>query len=115
MDDSKRYGGGVRVSRKGWLYLLGVLCLVTVFATAASATTFLNIATGSTGGTYYPVGAGMAKIWNDTIDGIQASAQSTGGTVNNIQLMSEKEAEMGFMDGLYYFAYTGQGRYEGDA
>lgn len=62
MDDMNNYGGGIRVSRKSGLYLLGVLCLVTVFATAASAATFLNIATGSTGGTYYPVGAGMAKI-----------------------------------------------------
>ncbi len=115
MDDMNNYEGGIRVSRKSGLYLLGILCLVTVFATAASAATFLNIATGSTGGTYYPVGAGMAKIWNDTIEGIQASAQSTGGTVNNIQLMGDKEAEMGFMDGLYYFAYTGQGQYEGKA
>jgi hypothetical protein len=24
----------------------------------------INIGTGSTGGTYYPVGAGMAKVWN---------------------------------------------------
>lgn len=29
--------------------------------------------------------------------------------------MGDKEAEMGFMDGLYYFAYTGQGQYEGKA
>jgi hypothetical protein len=74
----------------------------------------VNIATGSTGGSYYPLGAAMAKIWNDNIDGIKASAQSTGGTVNNIQLMGSGEADAAFMDGLYYYAYLGKGKYEGN-
>jgi hypothetical protein len=56
----------------------------------------------------------MAKIWNDNIDGIKASAQSTGGTVNNIQLMGSGEADAAFMDGLYYYAYLGKGKYEGN-
>jgi hypothetical protein len=83
-------------------------------AGVASAVTFVNIATGSTGGSYYPLGAAMAKIWNDNIDGIKASAQSTGGTVNNIQLMGSGEADAAFMDGLYYYAYLGKGKYEGN-
>jgi hypothetical protein len=84
-------------------------------AGGASAVTFVNIATGSTGGSYYPLGAAMAKIWNDNIDGVKASAQSTGGTVNNIQLMGSDEANAAFMDGLYYYAYLGKGKYEGNA
>jgi hypothetical protein len=84
-------------------------------AGGASAVTFVNIATGSTGGSYYPLGAGMAKIWNDNIDGVKASAQSTGGTVNNIQLMGSGEANAAFMDGLYYYAYLGKGKYEENA
>lgn len=83
-------------------------------SSALAATTFINIGTGSTGGTYYPVGAAMCKIWNDNIPGLKASAQSTGGTVHNLQLLANKEAEAGFMDGLYYFAYQGKGKYEGN-
>lgn len=97
------------------LRIMTCAVLATVLlAGAASALTFVNIATGSTGGSYYPLGAGMAKIWNDHIEGIKASAQSTGGTVNNIQLMESSEADAAFMDGLYYYAFLGKDKYEGN-
>lgn len=84
-----------------------------VFLGNAMAITFINLGTGSTGGTYYPVGAAMTKIWNDNIKGLKASVQSTGGTLNNIQLMTKKQAEMGFADGNYYNAYNGLGVFKG--
>lgn len=84
------------------------------FSVNARAAQFLNIATGPTGGTYYPVGAAMAKIWSDNIKDLKASAQSTGGTFNNIALLAKGEAEACFADGLYYDAYFGKGRYDGD-
>ena len=39
---------------------------------------FLNIGTGGTAGTYYPLGGAMAEILNKAIPGMNASAQSTG-------------------------------------
>lgn len=102
------------MSRKGLFRALLTAAMVALFASSAFAVTFVNVATGSTGGTYYPVGAGMAKIWNDNIDGVKASVQSTGGTVHNIQLMGQSEAETAFMDGLYYYAFLGKGKYEGN-
>ncbi|OUO93942.1 TAXI family TRAP transporter solute-binding subunit [Cloacibacillus sp. An23] len=84
-------------------------------AAGAEAATFINIATGSTGGTYYPVGAAMAKVWNDSIPDMRANAQSTGGTAQNLSLLSKGEAEVIFADGLYYFAYEGKGMFEGRA
>ena len=100
--------------RRGLRILVLAMVMAGLVAGAASAVTFINIATGSTGGAYYPLGAAMAKIWNDNIEGIKASAQSTGGTVNNIQLMGSGEAETGFMDGLYYYAYLGKDKFEGN-
>ena len=82
-------------------------------ALPAQAAQFINIATGPTGGTYYPVGAAMAKIWSDNIKDVNASAQSTGGTFNNISLLGSGEAEACFADGLYYDAYNGKGRFDG--
>ena len=79
----------------------------------ASAVSFINIGTGPTGGTYYPVGSGIAKIWTDNISDLKASAQSTGGTRNNIQLMENGDAEVIFADGLYYDAYKGLDNYTG--
>jgi len=90
-----------------------VMAMILVFAGAASAATFINIGTGSTGGTYYPVGAGMAKVWNNAIPGMKANAQSTGGTAQNLALLGKGEAEVIFADGLYFFAYEGKGTFEG--
>lgn len=95
--------------------LLAAVSLILVFAFAASAATFINIATGTTGGTYYPVGAGMAKVWNSSIKDMRANAQSTGGTAQNLALIEKGEAEVGFADGLYFFAYEGKGQFEGKA
>ncbi|MEK0452932.1 MAG: hypothetical protein AGIKBDMD_00882 [Synergistaceae bacterium] len=90
-----------------------VMAMILVFAGAASAATFINIGTGSTGGTYYPVGAGMAKVWNSAIPGMKANAQSTGGTAQNLALLGKGEAEVIFADGLYFFAYEGKGAFAG--
>ena len=70
------------------------LSVTILFTGIACAATFINIGTGSTGGTYYPVGAAMAKIWNKTVPGMKANAQSTGGTAQNIQLIGTGEAEL---------------------
>jgi TRAP transporter TAXI family solute receptor len=91
------------------------LALVGVVSAAAFGATFINIGTGSTGGTYYPVGSAMASIWNRVIPDMKAASQSTGGTAQNIQLMESGEAEVAFTDGLYYFAYNGMNQFEGKA
>ena len=90
-----------------------VTAVILSFAAAASAATFINIGTGSIGGTYYPVGAAMAKVWNSSIPGMKANAQSTGGTAQNLALLAKGDAEVGFADGLYYFAYEGKGQFDG--
>jgi TRAP transporter TAXI family solute receptor len=97
--------------------------LLTALATAAALLlaqgaaeaqeTFINIATGPTGGTYYPVGTAMAKIWTDSLPGVKATAQSTGGTRNNIQLLGDGDAEAAFADGLSYDAFNGIKTYDG--
>ena len=100
---------------KNFIKLALVTALIVSFAAAASAATFINIGTGSTGGTYYPVGAAMAKVWNSSISGMKANAQSTGGTAQNLALLGKGEAEVVFADGLYFFAYEGKGAFEGKA
>lgn len=88
--------------------------LLALSSSFAAADVFINVGTGPVGGTYYPVGSAMAKIWTDSIPGMKAAAQSTGGTRNNIQLLADGDAEVAFADGLYYDAYNGKGHYEGN-
>jgi uncharacterized protein len=47
----------------------------------------LSIATGGTGGVYYPMGGGMAAVLSKYVDGMQATAEVTGGSVANLQLI----------------------------
>jgi len=47
----------------------------------------LSIATGGTGGVYYPLGGGMAAALSKYVPGMQATAEVTGGSVANLQLI----------------------------
>src|SRR5690625_2217061 len=69
---------------------------------------FITIATGGTGGTYYPLGGAIASIINDDIDNVQSNVESTGGAIANIRLIAEDEAQLAFVsaDSAYY-AYSG--------
>src|SRR5687767_15504749 len=60
--------------------------LAAAFALAAHAQN-ISIATGGTGGVYYPLGGGMAAVISKYVDGMQATAEVTGGSVANLQLI----------------------------
>ena len=47
----------------------------------------LSIATGGTGGVYYPLGGGMASVLSKYVPGMQATAEVTGGSVDNLKLI----------------------------
>ncbi len=75
----------------------------------------VSIATGGTGGVYYPYGGGMANIITEKVDGMTANAEVTGASVENIILVHDMDAEIGLIMGdVGYQAYVGEGRFEGD-
>ncbi|MBW8271390.1 TAXI family TRAP transporter solute-binding subunit [Caldovatus aquaticus] len=53
----------------------------------AQAPRQLAIATGTTGGVYYPLGGGMANLLSRQIPGMSATVEVTGGSVANLQLL----------------------------
>ncbi|NWG26165.1 MAG: TAXI family TRAP transporter solute-binding subunit [Pseudorhodoplanes sp.] len=56
----------------------------------------IAIATGGTGGVYYPMGGGMANILSKTLPGVQATARVTGGSVDNLKLIGSQQSEVAF-------------------
>jgi len=76
--------------------------LVAAFAVAAfscGATAQQNrisITTGGTGGVYYPLGGGMANVLSKSVPGLQATAEVTGGSVDNLKLIGAGKSEVGF-------------------
>jgi TRAP transporter TAXI family solute receptor len=94
--------------------LLAAMLLVAMTA-SASAATFLSIATGGTSGTYYPLGGDLANLFNTVIPDVNASAQATGGSADNLRLIDGEEAELGTVQNdVSYFAYTGTDSFEGE-
>ena len=68
---------------------------------------FINIATGGTAGTYYPIGGAIAEVLNK--NGMNASAQSTGASVANINMLKDKQVELAIVQNdITYYAVNGQ-------
>jgi TRAP-type uncharacterized transport system substrate-binding protein len=59
-------------------------------------TVFINIGTGGTAGTYYPLGGAMAEILKANIPGVNATAESTGASSANINMLNQGEIEKPF-------------------
>lgn len=77
---------------------------------------FINIASGGTAGTYFPLAGGMADIWNKNIPGVNATAQSTGASVANINLLRDGEADVIMVQNdIAYYSATGTEIFDGDA
>jgi hypothetical protein len=98
--------------KKAALFLVSVV-LVCILATPASAREFIAIGTGGTGGTYYPFGGAMASIYNKKIDGVQASAEVTGASVENTRLLARGELQLAMaMNDVVYQAVHGEGDFK---
>lgn len=68
----------------------------TAFAAGQRATVQrVSIGTASAGGSWYPIGQGLAAILNDALEGIEFDAPSTGGAPENIDMIRSGEMEFG--------------------
>jgi uncharacterized protein len=55
----------------------------------------ISIGTGGTGGVYYPLGGGMANVLSKYLPGVQATAEVTGGSVDNLKLIGAQPGQIG--------------------
>ena len=56
----------------------------------------LSIATGGTGGVYYPMGGGLASVLSKHVPGMSATAEVTGGSVDNLNLVHSGKPYLAF-------------------
>lgn len=76
----------------------------------------ISIATGGTGGVYYPLGGGIAAVLSKYVAGIQATAEVTGGSVANLQLVGTGKPYLAMtMVDAGLDAYKGQEKFQGKA
>ena len=95
--------------------ILKYAAAATLLATAPlAAAQQLSIATGGTGGTYYPYGGGLAELIGNHIEGAEAVAEVTGASVENMGLVWRGDSDLALaLADTVYQAYNGTGDFEG--
>jgi len=90
-------------------------CLAALtFAVAAQAQN-ISIATGGTGGVYYPMGGGIAAVLSKYVPGMQATAEVTGGSVDNLKLIGSGKPYIAFaMTDASQDAFRGEDKFKGN-
>jgi TRAP transporter TAXI family solute receptor len=105
--------------------LLAFVSFAPLLTATAQDARFFRIATGSTGGTYFPVGALLAGAvsnppgsrpcsegGNCGVPGLIAVTLTTQGSIENVDLLASGEVESGFVQAdVAYHAYAGKGRF----
>lgn len=94
-------------------------CLLAVAIFIAACTENLStsrpyiLTTATTGGTYYPVGVALATITKSQLhatEGISLSAISSAGSLENIKLMRDNQAQFALLQGIFAaWAWNGVG------
>ena len=90
-----------------------VLCAAVLSSGPAFAQN-ISIATGGTGGVYYPLGGGVAAALSKFVPGMQATAEVTGGSVDNLKLIGSGKPYIAFsMADAAQDAQRGEDKFKG--
>jgi len=74
----------------------------------------MSIGTGGTGGVYYPLGGAVANVLSKNLANVQATAEVTGGSIDNLKLIATGQSELGFtMADAALDAMQGQDKFKG--
>jgi TRAP transporter TAXI family solute receptor len=99
---------------KSWKSALLALAATVGLALGVQAQN-ISIATGGTGGVYYPMGGGLAAALSKYVPGMQATAEVTGGSVDNLKLIASGKPYVGFaMTDAAQDAYKGEDKFKGN-
>ena len=97
-------------------YTLAAAAMVGLAASANAADQqFVSIGTGGVTGVYYPTGGAICRLVNKDRKehGIRCSAESTGGSIYNINTIRANELEFGVAQSDWqYHAYNGTSKFE---
>ena len=82
--------------KKASLYLAVAAAVALAVGSASAQQKRLSIATGGTGGVYYPLGGALANVLGKALPGVDATAEVTSASVDNIKLVGAGKADVAF-------------------
>jgi uncharacterized protein len=96
------------------IVLLAIAAAVLAVGIAKAQQRTIAIGTGGTGGVYYPIGGALANLLSKNLPNTQATAEVTGGSVDNLKLIGSGQSEIGFsMADAALDAQNGQDKFKG--
>lgn len=102
---------------KNRIKLVGALlgaCLMLTACTGGAGETRLSFPTAATTGALYPLGASLATVWNEEVEGVKVTSEASGGGVDNLNFLYDGEAQLGFaVTSIMYESFYGTGTFEG--
>jgi TRAP transporter TAXI family solute receptor len=85
-----------------------------LWSVSAGPTVRLSIATGGTGGVYFPLGGGLASLISRNLAGVTATAEVTPASVDNMRLIGAKRADVAFtLADTAHDAFKGEDAFRG--
>jgi uncharacterized protein len=127
----RAHGAGVVLRASGLIrgLICGLMLLLAPVPVKAGEVDYFRIATGSTDGTYFPIGSLISSAISNPpgsrdcadggscgVPGLIAVGQATEGSVQNIELIAKGAVESGLSQAdVAYMAYFGLGHFQGKA
>ena len=115
---------GPRLGRRAFVRMIGAAggglaasalvssCDVREYARARGGKRRLSIATGPLGGVYYMYGGGIAKVISAYVPGVEATAEVTSASVDNLKFLRDARADLALVVGpTLDDAYRGTGAF----
>jgi TRAP transporter TAXI family solute receptor len=97
------------------LWLRTIVAISTLAIAGLSLAQNISIGTGGTGGVYYPLGGGLAAMLSKYVPGMEATAEVTGGSVDNLKLIGTSKPYIGFtMADAGLDALKGEDKFKGN-
>lgn len=86
----------------GWSVVAAILGILIAipdpqeFARTRGGTLRLAVATGGTGGVWYPYGGGVARLISQYVPGVEATAEVTAASIDNLKLLRDGRVDLAF-------------------
>jgi TRAP transporter TAXI family solute receptor len=99
--------------KRFFVFFLAVSLIIGVSSAWAQKKVRLSIATGGTGGVYYPYGGAIAAVISKYVPGTEATAEVTAAAVDNLKLIGAGDADLGYAyPDLAFDANEGKGLFK---
>lgn len=91
-------------------FFVSSICLIiTIFLAALTANAQdvirLSLATGGTGGGYYPMGGGVAALIKEKIKGVEVTAEVTAASIENLRLLERNRCQLALVNAVIAYNY----------